>query len=433
MPATNLLDAFNNFYYQEPPLFQAKAPVGRNREFWVDRQGNPFQDLKGQILGSTHPTKFLFAGHRGSGKSTELNRLMAEKEIDRRFLLVHFSAKDTLDLADATYTDLLVATASTIIVRAADSRLAFGQSLAKRIEGWQGRITERLKQDDESWGAAAELGLKAFFGRFLLRLKRESRTRTVVRQVVEAQVSELLQMLVDLVTEVNIGLAGKSRELLVIVEDLAKIVEFPKAQELFQRSGPYFSELPFKAVFTVPLALHYHPVLNEIVGAFGTSFFLPNVRLWEQDDAERSLRDKDQNPGFQTLKKFVEKRMALSLVEDDALEEAIRMSGGLMRELAWIVHDACNKARVRGLERISLDVVLATVAHLRDQYERQLGDERWEVLERVWETRTQGGSELSLQLLHSRHILEFRNAQRWCDVHPVLLSALGRWRRLRKS
>ena len=427
--ADNLLDAYNNFYYQEPLVFAPGAPRGRSSEFWVDRPGNPHAELKGQILASTDPQKFLFAGHRGSGKSTELNRLLAEPEIRARFLTVQFSAKETLDLTDATYVDLLLATAGRMIVEAEAAGVGIQPSLKQRISGWRGSVVERLKRDDESWGADVGLGLSAFFGKFVLRLKRESVTRTTVRQVVEAQVSELMEWLVALVQEVNLGLSKSGRQLLVVVEDLDKVISFEGARRLFQNAGPYLSELPFKAIFTVPLALHYHPVFSEIVRAFGTSVFLPNVALWDRDDPSRSLKD----PGLATLREFVENRMALTLIEEEALTEAIGMSGGVMYELARILRDACNKARVRNHDRISREVVLATVSDLRDEYERQLGQAHWEALDRVAASKIQPGTDASLQLLYSKHILEFRNDPHWCDIHPLLERPLARWRRLRKA
>ncbi len=428
MQADNLLDAYNNFYYQEPLLWGPDPPRGRSSEFWVDREGNPFGELKAQLLASTDPIKLLFAGHRGSGKSTELNRLMAEEDVKNRFLIVYFTAKETLDLSDATYTDLLLATAGKIIVSAEKSGLRIPNSLATRISRWRGNVTEKLQQDDESWGADAGLGLSAFFGKFLLRLKRESKTRNVVRQVVESQVSELMEMLVALVGEVNLGLSGTRRQLLVVVEDLDKI-ELEDAQKLFQNSGPYIAELPFTAVFTVPIALHYHPIFNGIVRAFGTSVLLPNVRLWDRDDPQRSLQD----AGLSTLRQFVEKRMAPGLIEEEALKEAIRMSGGMMRDLAWILRDACNRARVRNHERINRDIVLATVSEIRAAYDRQLSDQAWAVLDQVAASKIPDGSDTCLELLNSLHILEFRNDDRWCDIHPVLQRPLDRWRMLRRS
>lgn len=250
MQANNLLDAYNNFYYQEPLVFQGPAPTGRSPEFWVDRAGNPSSELKGQALASAHPQKFLFAGQTGAGKSTELNRLMADPEIGRQFLAVYFSAKDYLDLADATYVDLLLATAGRIIVVSEADKLPIQSSLKERIQGWRGRVVERLKQDDESWGANVSGGLQAFFANFLVRLKRESVTRTTVRQIVETQLSDLMEILVALVREVNVALGPKRRQMLVIIEDLDKIISFESAQRLFQNAGPYFSELPMKAIVT---------------------------------------------------------------------------------------------------------------------------------------------------------------------------------------
>jgi hypothetical protein len=67
--ATNLDEAWSNF----DPL----APLpGEESSFYVPRPGEPLGRLTRALLHTfTAPPKFFFAGYRGSGKSTELNRL----------------------------------------------------------------------------------------------------------------------------------------------------------------------------------------------------------------------------------------------------------------------------------------------------------------------------------------------------------------------
>lgn len=76
---------------------------------------------------------------------------------------------------------------------------------------------------------------------------------------------------------------------------------------------------------------------------------------------------------------------------------------------------------------------MATISDLRAEYERQLSDSHWQVLDRVATQKMPDGTDTSLELLYAKHILEFRDGDRWCDIHPLLEQPLARWVRLRKS
>ncbi len=68
-PATNLDDAWINF----DPF----TPLPAGSDFYVDRPGRPLRDLKRALLRANRlptPPKYFFSGHRGAGKSTEINR-----------------------------------------------------------------------------------------------------------------------------------------------------------------------------------------------------------------------------------------------------------------------------------------------------------------------------------------------------------------------
>lgn len=82
--ARNLIEAYNNFNVE--PL----KTVEEFADFYVERpegSPSPIEELNDRIEHATNSEKYLFLGFRGSGKSTELNRLSrlidAEKFIKR--------------------------------------------------------------------------------------------------------------------------------------------------------------------------------------------------------------------------------------------------------------------------------------------------------------------------------------------------------------
>jgi hypothetical protein len=83
-------------------------------------------------LSAAHPAavKVLFSGHRGSGKSTELMRLA--EDLQNEFFVVPFSAR-SLNLADLSYVDIMLACAAALFREATD-RARGGHHSCCRVE-----------------------------------------------------------------------------------------------------------------------------------------------------------------------------------------------------------------------------------------------------------------------------------------------------------
>lgn len=113
-PATNLDDAI---FYCDP----SRDLNGEELEsFFVDR-GSKARKQMATLLRVSHlqqnqPLKFLFTGHKGSGKTTEINKLCTE--ICDKFFLVRVSFNNP---ADVSYVDVPVKAAMALFKAATES------------------------------------------------------------------------------------------------------------------------------------------------------------------------------------------------------------------------------------------------------------------------------------------------------------------------
>jgi Cdc6-like AAA superfamily ATPase len=86
----------------------------------IDQNETNIEELKTLLnlsLETKEPIKLLFTGHRGSGKTTALNRLVSHlnTKMKDKFFIVHFSVLDLLDNNDINYTDVLFSILTKIV------------------------------------------------------------------------------------------------------------------------------------------------------------------------------------------------------------------------------------------------------------------------------------------------------------------------------
>ncbi len=420
MKATSLEQAIEAF---------GPAPIefgpGGTSGFYVEREDRPLARLRTRLLSGTEANKYLLAGHRGSGKSTELNRLAADPEIVARYEVLKFSVKDVLDLNALTHIDLLFScvarTYDQLVTRAG---MEVGGRALDRLDRWRREITERIGSREQAASATVDTGAKvgllsAFFAGFTARLRAERKTREVTREVVEPRLSEFLDTLDGFFRDVEDALAKGQRRLLLVLEDLDKIPDIGKALALFSDTGFYLTRPPCRIVYTVPIAIHYSKAFQNVAGTFGPSVFLPNIRL-----RERQAPHARNEAGVRTMRQFVRLRMDGGLVEEDALGEAVAHSGGVFQQLQRLMEDACVTAITRGAPVVTRPDVREAAAALRNQLERSLTDEDHEILAAVDRRKQASSDDATLALLHGLHLVEYRNLERWCDVNPLLEQTL---------
>lgn len=422
-PAHQLDEAYLAF----DPLKPLQGP--QLQAFYVDRDRNPFTEMRAILLRAPDvPDKLLFTGHRGSGKSTELNRLTADPEIQRAFLLVSFGLEDLLDPLDLHYLDILIALEAAIYRAGRRAGIDLDPRLARQLtEFWmgEGRKVGFLPSEQEPPLARLDSWFEALIGPFG-KLRLEAHTREVLRGALHGRIASLVTHIAWLAATIRERLG---RNILVVIDDLDK-PDLAIAQDLFYRRATSLTQPPCKLIYTFPIALLYTIEFRTVAHNFAGWFVLPNIKVRTREGALHG-------PGIGTMQEVVHRRMAPELIEPEALEYLVLMSGGVMRELTTLLRLACNKALVAGKSQITRREAEEAVAELRAVFERALRREHYAQLVQVAQdkrirdvhyVREPGNAEESelalLELLHNLSILEYRDGEGWWDVHPIVASLL---------
>jgi len=386
-------------------------PDGPPNPFYVDRPGNPVAELEQALLAPFYRLpKYFFSGHRGCGKSTELRRLAVNPEIRDKFWPVHFTIREEADVNNLDYRDVLLAIGGQVYrqYRASGGRLP--KQLLKELDQFRGQVEKEITiTPSRLAGSEIEGKLDGFFAQAGLKLKLEPKIRTVIRQVIEDDITGLIDLLNTISTAIY---NTTGRWPLVLIDDLDK-PDPARAREIFYDHRGVMLQPDLAIVYTVSSHLFYSAEFEAIRDR---AVFLPNVKL----HPHRQVDERDSG-GYRTMRMFVLKRVHPDLIADDALDAAIQTSGGVFREMCRVMRYAIGRARIKKQPQVELDDVRRAGAEIRNEYRRILTADQRELLREVRaENRLDRPDELA-PLMQMLAALEQRNDEVWWGVHPALI------------
>jgi hypothetical protein len=388
---------------------------GKTNPFYINRPGNPINELIDALLAPFYrPPKFFFSGHRGCGKSTELQHLLNNSEIQKKYWPINFSIREETDIIDLDFRDVLLAIGSRLFREYRKKGGELPEQLLKELNGWKGKVEKQISTILDGRVSEIELGasIDAFFANAGLKMKLEPATRIELRQIVETDITGLIAIINHIAATIY---SQEHRIPLILIDDMDK-PDLERARAIFHDRREIMMQPNCAIVYTVSSALFYSKEFDSIRDQ---ALFLPNINLHTATDAAHHLQE-----GYCTLEKFVSVRMNNTLIDPTALDEAITYSGGVFRELARIIRTAIGRARRRKATQLESEDIEWAASEIRNEYRRILDKEDVKLLKKVHENRILEYSERLMPLMQLLAILEYRDQENWCDVHPVLRKML---------
>lgn len=434
--ANNLLDFMNVFhpYPLEDDNFKS---------FYVDTdaiRGSEMRKLEYTCLNSLNPyAKILFSGHTGSGKTTEIYRLASSEEILKKFEVIRIPLTRDLDLYNITYVDFIFEIMSVIILyfqkkhsdKITDSTVDFFNQLYDywKSEHFKTEFQEVLKDTEANVSSSinSQAGL-TIGGKILAKLealstlstkgqgifKTSTVTKTELRKKLEPSMSELLSGINSMIKGINKLIEPK--QLLIIVEDLDKASEISIKEIFVQHIEPIFS-LDIKMIYLIPISLELSLKFKRIKDRADANFILNTISIVDQDK-----RDIIENIEF--FKNFVFKRADEQFFDMKALDLLIKKSGGILRDLFYLLTDASLNAVIEhpSDERILLQDAEKACIKLRGEYGKSIEtrDQYDRILAIYKNTETTFEDDVILSLLSANVIIEC-GEERYRIVHPLII------------
>lgn len=414
-------------------LFQPNEPLTGEKlnDFYIRREDTPTHDLVNLLSISDTTAKFLLAGHRGSGKTTELRRLEQLCKADHT--LVWVDTDTALDKFNIGYAEVIVL----IVMNIVEQLAQIGYHIPKELE--QDLLNSLAKMTYQSQNeAVGALQISKVFQDLGMPLKVGFQSETMKTLQVRPALSEIIERVNAIIAEAE---QARSR-LLVIVDGLDRI-DHRAALEIF--SSSLMIAINCHIVYAIPIALRYSAAFRQPMESFDKCFDLTNIPVFKCDSSGRPTAEHDR-AGRHILTEVVKKRLnSLSLRDDygslfqpDALELLCEKSGGIVRDLLRLVQNACRFALQEKVHQITLSIAQRVLREERSNY--VIEDYHFPEMDGVHRTGrlTTNAFEslrhekivISEELLKHKLILGYQDQQRgqWFDINPILLEDLESWR-----
>lgn len=412
---------------------QPDHPLDPDDERYVDidgAQGRPrrydwVEHIASEFVLPTAPTLLLLTGLPGSGKSTELKRVvqrLADPQGPHLFP-VWVDAAELIDLHEPLELHELVfavlAQTERTIARTLEGQRTpevAHESLVERLWAWLTKTTVELPK--------LELGKDGH--KLVLELRGNPTFKQQVRAAIakfrtefEHEAHAHMQVLRERAKRVT-----SHRDLIVVFDSLEQLrgvrdddLILASAEEVFGKQLRA-QTLGVHAIFTVPAALATRRML-EIR-------FMPLIKIREKDGSDHA-------PGLDAMRRMVMQRLSeadlLALFGpawSPRIDRLIRRSGGYARELIRMLQDSL-KFSTFPLGDHDFEIVLAERA---DRYRRLVPRSAHALLRMIHEThpplqipeQTLESAKLMELLVTNNLLMVYQNYEEWTDINPAILS-----------
>jgi hypothetical protein len=413
----------------------------------TDRARDPHQDTRRRItqaLQASDDVRILFYGHRGCGKSTELNKLLEENRDE--FLPVKFDVRKEMPPVSVRAEDLILVIMERVFATLDEEDIEVDEGILDKVYDYFADTTETETRGREATAqvgagvdaSARPLGkLLGLFATFRGDIKAGAKSETTTVRKLRQRPADLLAQSHLVFESARGGLEERDLRLLVVVEGLDK-VDVGQARELFVDNVSLLSSLTTNIIYTIPIWLFHSPDAEAFTAQFDETVAQPMLKVRTPDG--------DRADGFQVVRDIVLSRLEESAIGDDALNLLVEKTAGGLRHAFQVLHMAATMSDAEiPLAQRHIEYGLGK---LRAEMARQItlprdgkdwGDLTVEgLLERLadYARKQDQGRPIPIMsdrvnqiLLQSCALVEY-NGEGWLGVHPLVVDHLRKMGRL---
>lgn len=388
-----------------------------------DKYDSPIEDIFDGCRNPGEGTAYLLLGHRGCGKSTELNR-MSKNLISQGYCVKTIACGVDLDLFNIVYSDLFILMGEALLEMARDRGCRLEKDLLDKIMNFWDEGTE-ISVSKESGEFALETGLSIenkgifagifqMFAKIKADLKLNEEVRKEYRRKISIRSSEWIRILGCVSDTITRETGGKRP--VIIFEDLDKLNP-EDAWKIFYNYAAILSGMMFPVIYTFPVGLSYDPRFAAMESYFVTKT-LPMIRIGTMDNQPYW-------GGVEMIEKIVIKRARPELFEEGVLKKLILYTGGSLRDLFHAINASAKRAERRDSASVSMEDADRALEELKTSLTRRIEKKEYGFLLNIYHGNKEliEDKEMLLRMLQASVVLEY-NGKRWHNVHPLVVKFL---------
>ena len=354
---------------------------------------------------------YLFCGHRGCGKSTELRRIARELHHDDLYYVVFADAAQELDVNNLRYQDVLLHLAGKLTAQLDGDALRVEPVHLRKLEDW---FTERVEKTDETKtfaleakaGADAKLGLP-FLAKIFAQISTAFKTNTThkveLRRTLRNHFSDFSDGLNTLIMATEDLI---SRRILFVVDGTDRL-RGDDAQAFFVADVHQLQQVDSVFVYCAPVHLAYES--NNVRQNFTGIFRLPMIKLANMDGSRHE-------EGHAALRDMLHRRAAPELFDAGVADFLIEHSGGHPRDLLRLLLTAFTYAEHDRFDDLS---ARHAVRKMASDYRLMLRPDDYRLLATIDAGQaSESESERVNVLLYNLALLEYNDF--YWRSHPVI-------------
>ena len=376
------------------------------KAFYVERPRLRTMLLINELRIADAPRKFLFIGHRGGGKSTELVHVASE--LGDRFNVVSIPVYTVFQSGELTHEELIFAIYSRLASAAVSRGWMKGGLVPKVREAFLDGVVDSVKRlffGPTGSEPLADTTLTTKIGGWGVELEQKIAFDSDVRAKLKGKAGDFLNLIDRFVAEIR-GITG--RPVLLIVEDLDKFnIESTKA--LFFDHAQTLLRPNVSIIYTFPVAMRFSDQFSTVTRSF-SPYFLPNIATRQRN------RDLDEE-GCRLLREIIVRRVDESLFDADVLDYIVQ-HGGVVLDLIKLTHNAVNSAGAFGRKTVSLADAQEAFSDAMRTRQSILRPTDYPLLEQN-DGKPVANTEDIQRLLFNGSLLEYQNhTGDWCAPSP---------------
>ena len=367
---------------------------------------------------------YLFCGHRGCGKSTELRRIRNALDAPDVYYVAFADVAQDLDPNNLRYQDVLLYLAATLTRRLEDDGIAIDQVHLERLQSWfDQRVREQTEIEELTRhvkaGAQVAAGLP-YLGKLLAEistaLKTNATHKETLRRTLKNYFSDFAEAFNHLISaaEDAVREGGRGSRILFMVDSTDRLTE-EDAHAFFVTDVHQLQQVRALFVYCAPIHLIYETAAVE--QNFDDVFRLPMIKI-------RNAGDSASAAGRRAMRDLLYRRAAPELFDDGVTDYLIDHSGGHPRDLLRLLQQAFQYAEN---DRFDHAAARRAVGETASMFRRFLEPEDYRLLATIdsidWSVDQPASTERTRRLLYNLALLEY-NDHYWRS-HPVVRTTVA--------